>query len=271
MHIITLMDYHTEPYITMCKAWLYLASKNNPEAKITIYGFNFHPEILSYIKNFPKTKIVFMKKQNVFMGLTGFTHPSQNLQLSLWNYIPTPCIYVDPDALILDSLQDWWSIILEKDFIAVSERKYDNQTFFNYGVFSYSRNNFITLTKMKRAVINNYISIPAGAQGILNMYFRLIKYDWSHPKIDYSYNCFTKNCQVKQINDKAIKVFPGRYSIFTKMFNRMMNGYNDWWEDWLWWNKKKRVKIVHAFGDDFKFWKLPECKSLWSYLQSKFN
>lgn len=275
MHILTVMDYTTEPGITMCKAWILLARRFNPRARITIFYTKPIDKIRSFASRY--TSVHFRKltiPRRVRHITEGFTHhPVQELQLSVWAQTEKlgihRYIYIDADAFILDSLDQWWNHIDDKPYIGIPERRMANGTLLlNAGVYSYSsRNGFVTLNKLleqyKRD--NQKIRFQAGQQGLLNAYFQYIHYDFTHETIGHEYNTIARFSNVVGANDQDIVVYSGRYPILKTIYYTIRGGAKEWTAYWLWWNIPKRVKILHAFGVDFKFWQLPECKHLWNY------
>jgi hypothetical protein len=281
MHIITLMDYHTKNEITMCKAWICFAKRFNPHASITIFYTQNLSEIRKYAARYSNIsfKKIFLHYPIQNSKQSGWIHPYvQELQLSLWWEIQrlhiTSFIYIDADALVLNSLDTWETIMNDKPYIAIGERYIESHLLFNAGVFSYhSKNKFVTLTKLIKQykINNNQILLPAGQQGLINMYFNTIHYDWSHPHIGYEYNTLANYCDIKKIDDKEVIVYSGKYPILRSIKNAVLNKY-EWQADWIGWASRKRVKILHAFGGKgFKFWELRECKPLWDYCIKKFN
>ena len=282
MKLVTIMDYCDSNYVSMCKIWIYLARRFNPEAEIYIFSQNDIDEIQNFALRF--NKIYFRK-----LPLLSFLQRSQvkgkvdktchDVKLALWPAIEQcrlrKFIYVDADAFILNTLSPWWKIIDSKPFIAVPERIINRKILYNAGVFSYSSsNNFITLQKLKKQyeIDHNKIVLPSSDQGLLNSYFRRINYIAHLQQIDYSYNCMAKNCKVEDASDNKIQITTGNYAGFERYGRRLLGIQEDWWEGWLGWNKKLQVNILHSFGGKgFKFWELKECQALWNYCVSKVN
>lgn len=275
MHIITLMDYTSEPEITMCKSWLYFAKRYNPHARISIFHTKKISVMQSYASKFSSVSFERMKiSPLVRVVKRGHTHhPAQDLQLSLWAAARAlglhKYIYVDADAFIFDSLDTWWNLMDIKPYIGIEERRLQDGTrLFNAGVFSYSDSgNFITLEKL----IDQYkqdrhtVRYPAGEQGLLTAYFQRIRYNPAHPRIGHEFNALTRFCTVRRIDDKIVSIYSGRYPI-TYTLRRIITGTEkEWSADWKGWNRPRKVKILHAFGKEYKFWNLPECNRLWQY------
>lgn len=272
------MDYTTEPGITMCKAWILLARRFNPRARITIFYTKPIDKIRSFASRY--TSVHFRKltiPRRVRHITEGFTHhPVQELQLSVWNETQNlgiyTYIYIDADAFILAPLYGWWKHIKDKPFIGVAERRLPNGGLqCNAGAYSYSsQDGFITLDKLLAQYQrdHNKIRFHAGQQGLLNAYFQYIHYDFTHKTIGHEYNTITKFCKVVRADDRAIVIYSGRYPIMKLIYHRLVKRAKEWSSFWLWWNTPKRVKILHAFGIGFKFWELPECARLWLYCKN---
>lgn len=275
MHILTVMDYTTEPEVTMCKAWIYFTKRFNPYARITI----FHTKNIDKIRLFASryTSVYFdalvisPRVRNITGGYTH--HPVQELQLSVWAQTEKlgikKYIYADSDAFILDSLNEWWDHIDDKPYIGIKERRLpDGTVLFNAGVYSYSsRNGFITRDKLLEQYRrdNKKIRFPAGQQGLLTAYFQHIHYDAASEFVGHEYNTLTRFCNVRRVDDNDVIVYSGRYPIRNIISRLVRGGEKEWSADWVGWNKPRRVKILHAFGAEYKFWKLPECEALWAY------
>lgn len=277
MHIITIMNYEKKNEIIMCKAWIYFAKRFNPGTKITIFHQNPIVEILRYSSLFTNVHSIQLSKKDAHVRITGeYTdHPIQELRLAVWKETEKRSmhkfIYVDADAFILDSLEPWWKHIGDKPYIAINQQITPQQTFFNAGVHSYNdTSGFVTYEKLLKQYRDdgNKITLFGGEQGLINAYFRRIHYSYDHPLIDFSYNCFAKNCRVQTVSDKNIIIFSGTYPWYKKFVHRLNGTQPQWWENWVGWNQRKKAKILHAFGKKgFKFWELPECKPLWEYCQ----
>jgi hypothetical protein len=275
MQIITVMNYQDPNYIMMCKIWIYLAKKFNPEAIITIFYFEKNRQIFNFARNF--SGITFHKLNNKGILRTidtdGYSHPCQELKFAIWKYVErhhmNRFLYIEPDAFILGSLKTWWNTMTEKPYIAVAEKKDEGGLLFNTGPHSYcSKKNFITYAKLlgQYAFDGNFIQLVAGEQGLMNSFFRRIHYDWSHEIIGQEYNTLAKRCIIKTVSDQEISVFSGNYPKWIITIKSFLRIELTWWEQWVGWNNNKKAIILHAFGGKgFKFWELPECKKLWSY------
>ena len=288
MRIVTVMDYSDTTHITMCKIWLYLAKRFNPKSQIIIFYHKKIPKIKKFATYFSNITFIKLTMSKILKTskTNGFTHPSQELKLAIWKYVEKyhidKFLYIEPDAFILSSLDTWWKLASKKPYIAVAERDFLGHTLFNAGPHSYfSKKKFVTYDKLLQQYHDdgNCVILPSGEQGIINAYFKKIKYNCFHKKIGHEYNCIAKKCIVKKVCDDEIIIYSGNLfsswitilPIFIKKIifriDRLESLY--WWRSWYWWNHPKKVKILHAFGDGFKFWELPECKILWEYCVSK--
>lgn len=275
MHLLTIMDYTDANGIIMCKSWIILAKRFNPQAKITIFHTKKISEISAFASRFPSVQLRILPIPTKVMRLTGGKthHPAQELQLGLWHETKKLGIkrylYIDADALILSSLQHWWNHINDKPYIGIAECKLPNGGIqCNAGIYSYSGdNNFITLDKLlsqyKRD--GHTIRYYSGQQGLLNAYFQYIHYDFTLPEVGHEYNSMARFCRIVRIDDKGIEIWSGKFPPLKSFINRLLNKTEDWTENWLWWNTPRPVKVLHAFGEGFKFWELPECSALWQY------
>ncbi len=277
MHIITIMEYHDSEYIDMCKIWLYLVRRFNPHAHITVFYKNHVSDIQKYVRGIASIHFKQISISSVITAVQkGDIHiPDQFLRLALWEQsekmMLNKYIYVDADAFILAPLTPWWKIVSEKPYIAVAERFYRNITLYNAGIHSYcSSDGFITASKLLHQYeLDGKIKYPTGEQGLINAYFERISYSPRHSDITYQYNCISKRCRVAHATDADILVHAGRFPLWEKIYKKMRGRNSEWWENWFWWGREDPAKILHAFGDGNKFWQLPECNKLWSYLLTK--
>lgn len=277
MHIITIMNYKKRNEITMCKAWIYFAKRFNPSATITIFHVDPIHDIKLFAKRYKNTHFLKLSLRDVRPTLSrGYVdHPAQELRLAVWKQTEkrkiNKFIYVDADAFILGSLKTWWRHIGDKPYIAVNQQMSPNSTFINAGVHSYSStSHFISYRKLLRQYQRdgNVIKGFGGEQWLINAYFQHIGYDPTHPIINFTYNCFAKYCRIQTISDTRVSVCSGRYPFIKNLARMVTRTQPQWWERWAWWNREEPVIILHAFGKtEFKFWELPECKSLWEYCQ----
>lgn len=275
MHIITTMNFTGTNEIIMCKAWIYFAKRFNPDARITIIHHDPIPEIKRFAASYTKVRFIRLTTKEMCPVMTrGFTdHPCQEIKLSVWKqakkYRIKKFLYIDCDAFILGSLKKWWDHIDDKPFIAVNEQIAPYDPIYNAGVFSYSSdNNFITYEKLlgQYREDGNRIKLHLGDQGLTNTYLRKIGYDYTHPAIDFTYNCIAKWSHTVTVSDAAIVIKSGTFPMLRKLWIKILGRELEWWEKWAWWNRNKRVIILHAFGrKGFKFWELKECEALWEY------
>lgn len=277
MHIITVMDYTDTRSTIMCKAWIHFAKRFNPHARITVFHTKHIDEIRSFASGYPSVHFRTLSIPRRVRGLSGgFTHhPVQELQMGIWAQTQQlgihRYIYTDADALIVGSLDQWWKHIDDKPYIGIYERRLaDGTILLNAGVYSYSdTKGFVTVEKLLEQYRrdNKTIRFPAGQQGLLTSYFQHIRYHAASPIIGHEYNTIARYCSVRQADDRDIIIYSGTYPFWKSPARWFMGEEREWSADWLWWNKPKRVKILHAFGVGFKFWELPECRPLWTYCQ----
>jgi|GEM_PF-6359752 len=280
MTLLTIMDFHDHTHVQMCKVWIYLAKRFNPNATIIIFYQRRNNEILRFAKRYNNMQFLELPKLPDLRIADVQGEVAQRchvVKLTFWlaveKYHINKFIYVDADAFILHSLASWWSVIDSKPFIAISERYVDGGTLYNGGVFSYSSDKgFMTFDHLKEQYIidGNRITLPASEQGLMNAYFRRIRYQAQHPRITHAYNCFAKYCVVQEANDRNISVLSGRYTWQDRIKRRLMGVPTDWWEGWFRRKKRVPVYILHAFGGKgLRFWDLKECDILWKYCLTK--
>ncbi len=275
MHIITTMNFRGKNETIMCKAWIHFAKRFNPDATITIIHHFPLLEIKRFAAHFKKIQFIQLTKNEMKPEMVhGHTdHPCQEIKLAVWKQAKKHNIqkflYIDCDAFIFHSLQSWWDHIDDKPFIAINEQVAPYDPIFNAGVFSYSSSDdFITYEKLlgQYKADNNRIKLHLGDQGLINTYLREMNYDYTHPAIDFTYNCIAKWSKTLTISDSSVKILSGTFPFLKKVLIYIKGRELDWWEKWAWWGQNKQVKILHAFGrKGFKFWDLPECQLLWEY------
>lgn len=278
MTIFTTMNFHKRNEIIMCKAWIYFAKRFHPEAKLYIIHHDPLPKIKQFASRYTNIHWIKLTKKEMRPEMVGgYTdHPCQEIKLSVWKQAKKfnikKFLYIDCDAFILDSLQHWWDHIDDKPFIAINEQIAPYNPIYNAGVFSYSSDkDFITYEKLlgQYKKDNNSIKLYLGDQGLTNTYLRKLGYDYTHPDIDFTYNCIAKWCRVHEVNDTSIKITSGAFPLLRRIKLLVRKRELTWWEKWAWWNQNKQVKILHAFGrKGFKFWELPECRPLWDYCRA---
>jgi len=280
--LVTVMDYSKKNEIDMCKIWIYLAKRFNPSARIYIFYCNKHRinKTIKYSLRYEGIKFIRLNTQNSYYlsHLKGDNTRSIKYKIPLWEQCASlklhSYIYLDADAFILSPLNEWWDRIKIKPFIGIAERVENSVTLCNAGVYSYSNStNFIAYDKLIQQYHHDggTILLPTGDQGLINSYFKTIKYTYTDKTINYTYNCFAKRCITVAVNDKKIIIYSGLYPFWKRLRRRMKNIPVEWWEGWLWWNKPSKVKVLHAYGEGLKFWELKECRALWNYCLQKVS
>lgn len=276
MHLVTLMDYSDRESLVLCKAWIALAKRHHENASITIFSQRDISSIRSFARRYTNVYFETLPISSEIRKIrNGCIHlPTQDLQLALWDRTRVlgihKYIYLDADALIVGTLDDWWNIIDDKPYIAIPELLQEKEVpLLNAGVYSYSsRSNFITTKKL----ISQYyrdgstVKIQAGQQGLINSYFQYIHYDFTHQSIGHEYNVLAKYSDIRQVSDGGIIIYSGSYPFAKKVLQYSGLVEKEWGSDWMWWGLPKRARIIHSFGvTGNKFWDLPECNTLWSY------
>lgn len=279
MHIVTMMAYKKKAPLLMCKAFLYLVKRFNPQATVSVFYQGDIGKIRTFARNFKDIHFILLDRRLTNTGLNGgfAHHPVQDLRFGVWRKLESmglnKFIYLDADALPIASLDQWWQVVSEKPYIAIDERLEGKERLFNAGVHSYSSSTgFVTYRKLRDQYRRdgNRIRIQAGEQGIVNALFRRLNYDYVHPKIGFEYNSLAKYSRVVAVNDKDIEIYSGDYPILKKIVRRVTFSKANWAEGWMWWGQKRRVKVLHSFGGPgYRFWDLPECRTFWDYCTSK--
>jgi hypothetical protein len=256
MNLVTLMDYEDPKGILMCKGWLWLARRHNPNAKIIILHHDKIAEIRSFAENRIRNvtferldldKVVPREKMN------GHTFYCQDLTFSRWLALERlgldRYLFVEADAWPIYDLSEWWNVTHEKPFIAVMEDDREGPPYFNIGCFSHHHPTpFFTykLLMEEYALNGNTIPISIGDQALMNLWAWRNNYDAFHPQIDKMWNCptYDRMAEIKlgQCNDKEIEVF----------------------------HAEKRVKILHTWGPR-KWWDTPELAPITRFVEEKVS
>ena len=158
MNIVTIMNYATaskldsigvQNGVNMCKIWIYLVKRSNPDANILILeGDNNSKEISEFASNYDNIKFSKLEGNVLKRSETkGRPHVAQELFFKMWLNKDVKKLekrfFVEADAFIIKPLDDWWDIIDEKPFMVVDEVYYgESIPTFNSGVYSYSGNDF---------------------------------------------------------------------------------------------------------------------------------
>jgi hypothetical protein len=250
--IVTLMDYDDPEGVFMCKGWLHLARRFNPDARIVILHHEKDAQIRSFAADMEGVEFERLDLSAVMPAkrMNGHTFYCQDLTFARWVALERMAIqkyiFVEADAWILSDLSEWWEAADDKPFIAVAE---DDRIdgYFNIGAFSHnSPTPFVTykLLMDEYALAGDQIPIPIGDQGLLNIWAWRTRYNASHPSIGKTWNCPTYDrmdrFRMGRCDDNEIEV----------------------------WCDGERVRILHTWGPR-KWRDTPELAPITRYVETK--
>lgn len=270
MKILTLMDYDTLEGIIMCRGWFYLMKRFNPQAEITVLhagkteGFRQYAERL-----FPTVRFLEMDLTGIITNddVTGFDFPYIHLTMARWRTVEThqelsKHLFIEADAWVIAPLDELWSVVGLKPFVATIEQYWYGGPLFNIGVYTYNNaGSFLSHSKIMQQLESDErkIHLPVGDQGLINSIIRRTRYDARHPKVGPEYNVPTGFATIERMDDDAIEISFGPRPLDL--------GPWSWLGGWAGWGERRSAKIVHSFWR--KWWKVPETERLWRYVTEK--
>lgn len=273
--VVTIMNY-PEGSIeeAMCKGWLYLIRRSNPGVPVVVFHERPTPELRAFA---PWARFERLSAEGVLnrSSAVGRVCEGMEYKLALWksvgDVVRGPFVFLDADAWVLGPIDTLIEIAPTKSFAALEEGVYSlgpafGKTFgpprkhMNSGVFTCSGDGLITYG----ALVDQYardggINWLTGDQGILNAYFDRIGYDWSHPSLDFTWNCMAWTAMTIRADDEKIEVVSGDRPNPKPVMS----------PNWSWFGRRSLVNILHAFWK--KFWELPEMGYLWDYVMRKIG
>lgn len=211
MKIITIFNFPDQDnYNNLCRWWVRQCLKNS-ELDIEIwYRDNIeHLRVESdRIKLIKKSEI---KISNLLKPNLISDKAQHNIGFKLYNLCQEskPFIFIDADAILLKYIQPLVDAGADKPFIAVDHQNIPVHTahiptkFLNSGVQICSEPsilNFDEIVKVQN-IYNNFV-VPGTDQSMLWTYFKHIKYDYTHPSIDWKWN----NCAGFVKDDDSIAI-----------------------------------------------------------------
>lgn len=211
MKIITIFNFpNQQNYNNLCQWWVSQCLKNS-ELDIEIW----HRDSITHLK-IENDRITLIEKSEI--EISSFLSPNlisnkaqHNIGFKLYNLCneTEPFIFIDADAILLKDISPLLYAAKIKPFIAVNHQIIPGHTahipfkFLNSGVQICSDPEFLNFNEILNCQNKlNYFQVPGTDQSILWSYFKYIKYDYLHPKIDWKWN----NCAglEKDLNDIAI-------------------------------------------------------------------
>lgn len=213
MKIITIFNFpNQQNYNNLCRWWVNQCLKHS-ELDIEIwYRDNIdHLKILnkriSFIKK-DEVKISSLLKSNLISDKA-----QHNIGFKLYNLCKEsePFIFIDADAILLKNITPLLDASKDKPFIAIDHQNITGHTshipykFLNSGVQVCTDTNILDFNEIVK-VQNLYkeFVIPGTDQSMIWSYFKHIKYDYTHPKIDWRWNNCAGFVNVKDDDSVAI-------------------------------------------------------------------
>jgi len=236
MNIVTIMNYNEKHhnYIKMCKIFIKLVKKYNPDCNLIIlYECSIAKSITEYAANF--TSISFVKKKSAKDSWSD----QHNIRFKLFNLtqLTEPFIFLDSDIFCLSSLEHLWSKRNDQPFIGVNHQHILGHTtkfkfkFLNSGVQIvgdpdwYQFDNFRKTHKKHRGKLN----CRGFDQAHIFRYCKDINYDYTHKDIGYGWNSCARYGHVTNIEGEWSCVYKGPKDIDApKEYTVHLNHY--WWD-----------------------------------------
>jgi|13_taG_2_1085334.scaffolds.fasta_scaffold00292_19 hypothetical protein len=211
MKIITIFNFpNQENYNNLCQWWVAQCLKNS-ELDIEIW----HRDSVNHLQ-FVNERVKFIEKSEI--EISRLLKPNlisdkaqHNIGFKLYNLCQEskPFIFIDADAILLKDINPIINASKCKPFIAIDHQVIPGHTshipyrFLNSGVQICSDPSILDLDEIvKIQNLHDNFVVPGTDQSMIWTYFKHIKYDYSHPKIDWKWN----NCAglIKDLNDIAI-------------------------------------------------------------------
>lgn len=197
MKIITIFNFpHQQNYNNLCRWWTSQCLKNS-ELDIEIWHRNSvnHLELVDdRIKLIEKSEIEISR----FLKPNLISDKAQhNIGFKLYNLCQEsePFIFIDADAILFKDISPLIDSSKSKPFIAIDHQVIPGHTshiphrFLNSGVQICSDPSILDFNEIVKTqnLYNNFI-VPGTDQSMIWTYFKHIKYDYTHPKINWKWN-----------------------------------------------------------------------------------
>lgn len=247
MNILTIMNYVDNNSLKLGKLWAKQARLHNPNANIYVLHngmLDKNKEVIKYLNKRDIEPI----KINPADKSGNHLLDSHNVRFKLYNLtrFNQPYIFLDSDAIILNSLDYIWEKRYEKPWIGINHQQIPRHTtkfnfeFLNSGVQIVGDPSFLKY----KDVIECYkksskLPIPGKDQALIYKYFKSIDYDYTHPDVGFSWNSCSKYTTLY----KEDGVWRGVCNLANSNYPVYVNHY---WDHFKPWNIKCKMFIEES-------------------------
>jgi hypothetical protein len=234
------MNYRESPeYIRMCCIWIKQVIKHTQENDIIVIIYNdlFMGEVYEYSKQYKNIHWVKRSSADISMIKSCPLFYHFNIHFKLFNLckIKEPFICLDSDMFVLKDLNFLYDFN-EKPFIAVNHQNIPEHTskipfkFLNGGLQIVNDPSFLNFENILNAFLqtgaNEYV--PGHEQRVLFNYFKNIKYDYTHPKVNYEWNSCAKYVKIEKRDGEWLGYSTLKSFEHPVYINHYWCGYKPW-------------------------------------------
>ena len=207
MKIVSVFNYPDKKHFNvMCCTWIRQVVDNCPGSNILILSKQpINKTISDYVK-LKKYKNIEFKVCQQYEKISFEGHPdcikaTHNVNFKLYNLclIEDPFIFIDADAFIVSNYKTLLEAGKEKPMIAINHQIIPGQTdhltepVLNSGVMVVSDPKFMNWESFLRILIRDRcFKWPGTDQSLINSYCKESKYDYTHSKVSYGWNSWSK-------------------------------------------------------------------------------
>lgn len=235
MRFITVMDYHTEPYITMCKGWFHFVRKYHPNAEIVVYHSSSMDSALI------RDDVIYKKLDITDVPVLISWDRGKVNKLAVhkeWEKYDN-FIFMDADAYPLDDLTPLYDACTKPVTFCGHEPQIGlGPIQLNSGVFV-QKEPFFHYDQLIQAYKDNgnKLKYSGSDQSLAQQHFESIDYDpFDWDVMGHEYNSAAK---------ADITIDTDKITAISKVTG-------------------KNIKVLHGFGE-FKFWK--HAPEFWEYVK----
>lgn len=236
MRIITLMNYTKEPYISMCKGWIYMVKKFHPYAEIIVYYDELDNSIFS-------NDVIFKKLDMTNVPVLRSHSPHKKVKLAIhkeWSKYDK-FIFLDCDAYPLTNLNELYNLNKLVTFCSHEPGEGLGERQLNSGVFFQNNTLFTFKDLIDTWERHNRILKYSGTdQCLVQMTLEDANYYPYDEKMGHEYNsCANAKIMIDREEVKAISNITG-----------------------------KEIKVLHGY-DRWKFWTNPYTIEFWEWINER--
>lgn len=199
MNIVTVMNYEfvdARPRV-LCRMWMDAVQRHHPEATVTVLVLRALPDALArHFDTFGNVRVVTgAYAPNTRVLRTA--HATHNVFFKMFQLaqIDEPFLYLDADAVVLESLAPLWARRTEKPWIGINHQQHipghtGAEPFLNSGVQLVGDPAFYDYGAILSCAERRHFTfdVPGSDQACLFTYFREIGYDYTHQALGAEWN-----------------------------------------------------------------------------------